>query len=183
MSNTMLTTTQKTIRNPMRSLILAGAAVFAFGAAAPTAAIAHDTTLSFDGFSFDKDEDLLEQLIELDTDDIDELREEMAEARAEIADAILEIEEAREEARSAPGGGAIIKVALNTASAVVTRTTNKAFKEVEKELARAERELADARQSVGEAEFAETTLAISVIREEIEEIKVSLSELTAAMKA
>ncbi len=183
MSNAVITTPLKTIGNPMRSLILAGAAVFTFAAAAPTAAIAHDSAISFDGFSFDDDKDLLEQLIELDADDIDELREEMAEAREEIADAILEIEEAREEARGAPGGGAIINVALNTASAVVTRTTNKAFKEVEKELARAERELADARETVGEAEFAETTMAISVIREEIEEIKVSLSELTAAMKA
>jgi chromosome segregation ATPase len=172
-----------TIANPLRSLAIAGAAIFAITMAAPTTAAAYDTNISFDGFSFNDDEDLLEQLIALDADDIEELREDMAEARADIRDAIADIEEAREEVRSAPGGAVIMKVALTTASAVVTKATGRAFRKVNHELDRAQRELADTRESVGEAEFTETTLAISVIREEIEAIKSTLSELTTAMKA
>ncbi|VAV98894.1 hypothetical protein MNBD_ALPHA05-267 [hydrothermal vent metagenome] len=172
-----------TIANPLRSLAIAGAAAFTVAIAAPTAAVAYDTNISFDGFSFNDDEDLLEQLIALDADDIEELREDMAEARADITDAIAEIEEAREEVKSAPGGAVIMKVALTTASAVVNTTTTRMFKKVTRELARVERELADKRESVGEAEFAETTLAIDVIREELAAIQASLIELTEAMKA
>ncbi len=172
-----------TIAKPMRGLAIAGAAIFAVAIAAPTTAAAYDANVSFDGFSLNEDEDLLEQLIALDADDIEELREEMAEARAEIRDAIAEIEEARQEVQSAPGGAAIMKVALTTASAVVKTTTSRAFKKVKRALARAEDELADMRESVGEAEFAETTLAIDVIREELAAIQASLTELTDAMKA
>ncbi len=172
-----------TITNPLHSFAIAGAAAFAFAIAAPTTAAAYDANISFDGFSLNDDEDLLEQLIELDADDIAELREEMAEARAEIRDAVAEIEEAREEVKSAPGGAVIMKVALKTASTVVTTTANRVFKKVARELDRVERELADTRESVGEAEFAETTLLISVIREEMEEIKAALVELTDAMRA
>ncbi|NOX82242.1 MAG: hypothetical protein GXP06_04500 [Alphaproteobacteria bacterium] len=168
---------------PLRSLAIAGAAAFTVAIAAPTTALAHDANISFDGFSFNDDEDLLEQLIALDADDIEELREEMADARVDIRDAIAEIEEAREEVKSAPGGAVIMKVALTTASAVVETTTSRAFKKVKRELARVERELADTRESVGEAEFAETTLAIDMIREELAAIQTSLAELTDAMKA
>ncbi len=172
-----------TIANPLHGLAIAGAAIFAITMAAPTTAAAYDANISFDGFSFNDDEDLLEQLIALDVDDIEELREEMAEARADITDAIAEIEEAREEVKSAPGGAVIMKVALTTASAVIKTKTSRMFKKVTRELARVERELADKRESVGEAEFAETTLAIDVIREELAAIQASLIELTEAMKA
>ena len=183
MSHTISNASGRMVETTFRSIMLAGVAAFTISAAAPTAALAHDADVSFNGFSFDGDEDLLRQLIELDASDIAELREEMAEAREEIAEAVLEIAEAREEASAAPGGAAIVNVALSAASIAVTQTTNKAFKDAEKHLARAERELDDARQSVGEAEFAETTMAIRVIREEIAEIKIALSELTNAMKA
>ncbi len=168
---------------PLRDLIIASTAAFTVAIAAPTTAVAYDANISFDGFSLNDDEDLLEQLIALDADDIEDLREEMAEARAEIRDAIAEIEQAREEVKSAPGSAVIMKVALTTASAVVKTTTSRAFKKVKHELARAEGELADTRESVGEAEFAETTLAIGVIREELAAIQISLTELTEAMKA
>ncbi len=177
------TTFEKFKAGAGRNLLLASAAVFAVSAAAPTTAVAHDRDFSFNGFSFDDDDDLLEQLIELDGDDIDELREEMAEAREEIAEAILEIEEARLEASAAPGGAIIVNAALSAASTVVSITTNKAFREVLQELDSAEQELMASREAVGEAEFIETHLAIIVIREEIASIKDALSELTSAMRA
>ncbi len=167
---------------PLRSLAIAGVGAFTIAIAAPTAAVAYDTNISFGGFSFNNDEDMIEQLIALDADDIDQLREEMAEARADIRDAIAEIKDAREEVKSAPGGAVIMKVALTTASAIIKRKTRRMFKKVTRELARAEGELADRRESVGEAEFAETTLAIDVIREELAAIQASLIELTEAMK-
>jgi len=170
-------------RAPIMKMISIGVAVFAFTAAAPMTANAHGRDISINGLDFGDDEDLLEQLIELDADGIQEIREEMADAREEIADAILEIEDAREEVREAPGGAVIMKIALGTASTVVTKATGKVFKEVKADLNDAASELEETRNAVGEAEYAETTLAISVLREEIAELEVALSELTDAMRA
>lgn len=170
------------IFKPTKNLIIIGAAAFAVCAAAPTAALAGDRSISINGWDFD-DEDLLERLIEMDADDIADLREEMAEAREEIADAILEIEDARKEARSAPGGEAIIKIALDAAEAVVSETTRAAFAEVRRELDRAARELSDIRGEISAEEFAETREAIAVIREELSSIEAALADLSAAMKA
>ena len=149
---------------------------------APMSAHAHDRHISINGIDFG-DDDLLEQLIELDDRDIDEIREEMADARDEIADAIVEIREAREEAKAAPGGAVIMKVALGTASVVVTRTTKKAFGKIRADLNDASKELETVKSDVGSEEYAETKRAIRVIRSELSQLEKSLEKLTAAMRS
>ncbi|GJL95057.1 MAG: hypothetical protein DHS20C05_14620 [Hyphococcus sp.] len=175
------------ITDPMRALMIAGAAALSVAVAVPTSAAAHDPDddheISFNGFSFDDDEDLLQQLIDMDADDIEEIRTEMADAREEIREAILEVEEAREEASETPGGGVIVKVALSAASATVSTATNIAFNRVEKKLKTAESDLHDQADEIGAEEVAETQLAINVIREEIGSLRVAISELIDAMKA
>ena len=170
-------------RPSLEKILIIGAAIFAVAAAAPSAAHARGTNISIDGLDFGDDEDLLEQLIEMDADDIQDLRDEMADARDEIADAILEIEDAREEVREAPGGAVIMKIALGTASTVVTKATGKVFKEVKADLNDAADELETVKDEIGDAEYQETKLAISVIREELAELEASLAELTGAMRA
>lgn len=170
-------------QHKFKKLIMIGAAIFAVAAAAPGAAYAHGNNISINGLDFGDDEDLLEQLIELDADGIEEIRVEMADAREDIADAILDIEEAREEAREASGGAVIMKIALGTAGTVVTKTTGKVFREIKADLNDAASELEETRGEVGEAEYAETTLAISVLREEIASLEAALDELTSAMRA
>ena len=167
----------------IEKLFMIGAAVFAVSVAAPGAANAHGDNISFNGLNFGDDEALLEQLIELDADDIDEIRVEMADAREDIADAIIEIEDAREEVREAPGGAVIMKIALGTASKVVTRTTDKVFEEITNDLDDAASELETVRVEIGDAEYNETKLAISVIREELAQLGAALDELTDAMRA
>lgn len=169
-------------RLTLRHALAALAASFAFVFAAPISASAHDN-FSFDGFSFDHDEDLLEDLVALDADDIDELRDEMREAQSDIKDAINDIREAREDVRDAPGGGAIMKVALSSASVIVSASTKSAFKEARRALERAEADLSDQRSALGEAEFAETTMAIEAIRDGIAGLEVALGELLAEMRA
>ena len=171
------------IFKPFTKMALVGAAVFAFATAAPTAASAHNDGITINGLSFGDDEDVLQQLIDMDADDIEELREEMADAREDIADAILDIEEAREDVKEAPGGAVIMKIALGTASKVVTKATGKVFYEVLTEISAAAEELETVRDEIGDAEYTETRLVISVLREEIASIEEAISELTAAMRA
>ena len=159
---------------------LAAMASFAI-VTAPMSAHAHDRHISINGIDFG-DDDLLEQLIDLDASDIDEIQEEMADARDEIAEAIIEIQEAREEVKAAPGGAVIMKVALGTASVVVTRTTKKAFGKIRSDLNEASDELETVKSDVGNEEYTETKRAISVIRSELSELEVSLEKLTAAMR-
>ena len=168
---------------PITKMAMVGAAVFAVAVAAPNAASAHNDGISINGLSFGDDEDVLQQLIDMDADDIEELREEMADAREDIADAILDIEEAREEVKEAPGGAVIMKIALGTASKVVTKATGKVFDEVLTEISAAAEELETVRDEIGDEEYAETRLAISVLREEIASLEDAISELTAAMRA
>lgn len=169
------------IIRPAQKFLIAGAAAFAL--AIPATANAGSMNVSFDGLDFDDDEDVLEQLIELDADDIDEIREEMADARQDIAEAIIEIEEARLEASDVPGGGAIVSAALKTASVIVSKAANEAFDEVEEELDDAERELDAVKSDLADGEYAETTMAIGVIREEIASMREALSDLVSAMRA
>ena len=92
----------------IRNTIMAGAAALSLGLLAPMGgASAHSFHLSFDDH-----EDLLEQLIELDADGIDDLRDELVEARAEIGEAIYEIQEAKEEVKGVPFGGMIARIAF-----------------------------------------------------------------------
>lgn len=86
---------------------IAGAAALALAAFAPlSGASAHDVHLHFNDH-----EDLLEQLIELDADGIEDLRDDFADAREDIADAIIDVEEAKEEVKEVPLGDMIATIA------------------------------------------------------------------------
>ena len=162
---------------PIRNALIAGAAVFSLGLAAP--ATAHDFDFDMD---IGDDEEFLEQLIELDANDIEDIRTDMAEAREDIREAIGEIEEARAEASETPGAGVIVSAALKTARVVVSATVNRALNKVDAALTRAEGGLNDTRASISADEYAETLLAISVIREELIGVQDALAELLDAMK-
>ncbi|MFQ5563907.1 MAG: hypothetical protein ACE5FO_10110 [Parvularculaceae bacterium] len=175
--------TRNGVQKTIGGLIVASAAFLAVSAGAPATAAAHDLTISALDIEFGDSEDLLEQLIELDADDIQELREEMAEALEEIDDAMDEIEDAREEAKSAPGGGAILKVAFGAASVAITESVDKAFEKVRSELDTAEGRLSEMKSTLGPEEFAETQEAIGVIRAGLADIEAALDELVAALNA
>lgn len=167
----------------LKTILVAGGALIGVALIAP-AASAHNTTLSFHHFSIgDDDEDLLDQLIELDAEDIADIREEMADAREDIRDAILDIEDAREEAKAAPGGKSIVNAALKAASAIVDSAVSEALDEVRSELDSAERRLPGRADEIGADEVAETQLAIDTIREEIVEVEAALEELLDVMRA
>ena len=161
-----------------RNFIFAAAALVALTAAAlfPSNASAHS-------YNFGDSEELLEDLIEMDADDIRDLREDLIDARADVADAIEDIEEAKEEVKEVPMGAFIANIAFRTASATVSASTNIAFNKVRKELKKAEAELTDRREELGEAEFTETKGAIKMIREEITELEYALDDLQRALKA
>ncbi|MEL7486574.1 MAG: hypothetical protein AAGJ87_05060 [Pseudomonadota bacterium] len=144
-------------------------------------AFAHDDkTVVINGVSF-SDDDFLQDLIDLDAEDIAELREEFADAKYDVLDAIEDIEEAREDVKGVPGGGMILKVAFGVASKTVSATTGEAFDEVRAALTDAEKELKTKRAEIGEAEFAETSEAIGFIRAGIGEVEIAIAQLTAAM--
>lgn len=150
--------------------------------AAPASAGLNFNSVSIGDLNFDDDREFFEQLVDLDADEIAEIREEMADARAEIADAIAEIADAREEVRSTPGAGAVLRTALGAASAIVEHAVKEAFDEVEAELVVAEGRLEDERSALGEDEYAETKQAIDVIRTEIASLDVAIDELIDAMR-
>ena len=159
-------------------------AAIAVAAPAATPAFAHDrdgSTIIVNGVNF-SDDDFLQDLIDLDADDIADLRDEFADAREEVLDAIQDIEEAREDVKGVPGGGVILKIAFGVASKTVSAATSEAFDEVRDALSEAEDELQDKREEVGEDEYDETSKAISVIRAGIADIEGALAELTAAMR-
>ena len=127
------------------------------------------------------EEDFLEDLIAMDAEDIAELRTEFAEARAEIAEAAGEIEEARREARSAPGGEMILKIAFAAASAATKSSVDGALAKVERAIDRAEKDLKTA--DVSDEERVETQLAIDTLRSEMAGLREALADLVAAMEA
>lgn len=163
-----------------KTLIISGAAALGLAFAAPAAIASDFVDISFDGLDFGE-EDFLQKLIEMDADDIADMRAEMADARAEILDAISEIQEARAEAEANPETRTVIEAALAAASAAVTSTTNSAFEKVRAELDEAEIELATT--DVSEEEKTETQGAIAAVREELAGIEAAVGELVAAMKA
>jgi chromosome segregation ATPase len=167
-----------------KTVLITGAAALTFAVAAP-AASAHDfDNISINGFNFDFDsEDLLQSLIEMDAEDIAEMRADLAEARVEIRDAIGEIADARAEADKNEELKPIILAALAEASKEVEGSVGEAFAEVRTELDRAESELSDLRSSLDEAEFNETKDLIAFLRSELVEFEVAVGELVAAMKA
>jgi DNA repair exonuclease SbcCD ATPase subunit len=154
---------------------IAGAA--AMGLALATPAAAHTHVLNFGD-----DEDLLEKLIEMDAEDIQDMREEFADAREDIKDAIGDVEEAREEARQAPGGGAIVKIAFTAARAATSGAVKTALSEVRDAVDDAEHDLA-AMNDISDEERVETQQAIDVLREELASLEVALEELLDALDA
>jgi len=161
----------------IRSLSLAGATTLALAVAPLGAANAHSFNLNIDDH-----EDLLEQLIELDAEGIEDLREELVDARAEIADAVVEIEEAKEEVKGIPFAGMVANIAFRVASVTVSKATESALDEVRTEMTKAERELDNRRTDLGEAEYAETQGAFAMVREELVHIEDALDDLMDALK-
>ncbi len=166
--------------NTAKTLIISGAAALGLAFAAPAAMAGDFVNISFDDLDFGE-EDFLQKLIEMDADDIADMRAEMADARAEIRDAIGEIEDARAEAEANPETRSVIEAALAAASAAVTSATNSAFEKVRAELDEAEIELATT--DVSAEEMTETQGAIAAVREELAGIEAAVGELVAAMKA
>ncbi len=175
--------TDKTKAHSIFGALSIGAAALILSVASPANAEVNFNHVSFDSFSFDEDEDFLEQLIELDADDIEDVREEMAEASVEIRDAITEIDDAREEVKAAPGGSAILEAALAIASSFAEKAMDEGFAEATTELDRVEDELHGMENELSAEEYAETQLAIDTIRSEMAEIEVALGELLETMKA
>lgn len=128
-----------------------------------------------------KDGDLLEQLIEMDASDIEEMRAEFAEARADIKEAIADIDDARAEVKGVPGGGVILKIAFATARSGASVAIDEAMADARKEVVRAERELKSA--DLDAAERAETEVALSTLREELDSLQAALEELIEALRA
>lgn len=127
------------------------------------------------------DGDLLQDLIEMDAADIEEMRNDFAEARADIKEAIGDIDEARDEVKGVPGGGVILKIAFATARSSASIAIDEALAEARKEIARAERDLKTA--DISAEERAETGLAISTLREELDTLQVALEDLIEALRA
>ncbi len=176
--------TEKGFFTVAKAALIAGGAMLAFTAATPAAVAGDISSISIDGLNFDFDnEDLLQSLIEMDADDIAEMREELAEARVEIRDAIGEIAEARAEAEDSDEARAILAVALSQASKSVEDSITEAFGEVRAELDRAEGELSGMKSTLSSAEYAETNDLIAFLRSELVEFEVAIAELVTAMKA
>lgn len=167
-----------------KTIMIAGGACVALAISAPPASAHGVDNISINGLNLNfGDEDFLQALIELDADDIAEMRAEFAEARQEIRDAIGEIDDARAEAAKSDEAKSILTVALSEASESVEEAASEAFNEVRAELDRAEDELADMRSSLSAEEFNETQEVIEFLRSELVEFEVALGELIAAMKA
>ena len=127
-----------------------------------------------------KDKDLLPQLIEMDADDIADMKEEFADARADIDDAINDIAEAKEEAKSAPGGAFFMKIAFAAARSATDTAITTALDKVFDALDRAQTDLKTA--DVSADERVETQLAIDTMRSELKSLRVKLDELVDAMR-
>ncbi len=161
-------------RIPAGGIVLAGLA--AFGMMLATPAMARDVVINVG-----KDRDLLEQLIELDREDIDELRAEFAEARADIAEAIGDITEAREDVKNVPGANIVVKIAFATARASISAAASEALGEVRTEIDKAEVALKAA--DVSDEERVETQDAINVLRTELDALETALGDLRDALRA
>ncbi len=166
-------------------LLAAGAAAFGLSIAAPAAYAGGLSDISIDLDSVDldlgDDEDFLQGLSDMDADDIEDFRSEMAEAREEIRDAISDVEEARREAMEEPESAGLVQAAFVAASAAVEASTGGIFEQVYAALDRAETTL-NGKADVSAAEVKETRYAINVMREELAGVEVALRDLLTAMK-
>lgn len=166
-----------------RNMIIASFAALTVTAAAPAAYAWHGDDVSIGDITFHDDEDLFEQLVALDPDDVDEIREELTEARAEIRDAIEEIEHAKAEIEGNSAGKTALRAALKIAAGVASRAADRAFERAHDEIKEAEARLEGAEESLGAAEYEETSMAISVISEELAMLEAAVEELFDAMRA
>lgn len=161
------------------------AAVAAMGLAATTPAFAHDDdhdSISFGSVHFDIDEDLLPQIVELDADEIEDLRVELADAREDISDAIADVDEAREDTKGIPGAGVIVKIAMSFAARVADETVSEVFGELRSELSVAETELKNTSDDYSAQEYQETLGAIKMMKSELTSIDHALEDLFEAMR-
>ncbi len=169
----------------MRALSLTNVLIAAFALAGAflvsSAAVAGEKEGREIVIDIGKDGDLLKQLIEMDADDIEDMRADFAEARADIKEAIGDIAEARKDVKGVPGGGVILKIAFATARSSASVAIDEALAEARKEVSRAERELKTA--DVSADERAETGVAISTLREELDSLEAALEELIEALRA
>lgn len=168
----------------MRALTMTNVLIAAFALAGAflvsSAAVAGEKRGREVVIDFGEDGDLLEQLIEMDAADIEEMRAEFAEARADIKEAIGDIDEARTDVKGVPGGGVILKIAFATARSSASIAIDEALAEARKEVSRAERDLKTA--DVSADERAETGVAISTLREELDSLEAALEELIEALR-
>jgi predicted nucleic acid-binding Zn-ribbon protein len=170
---------------PMRALSLSSF-IFAFAALAgvaliSTAAVAGESKGRDIVIDIGEDGELLEQLIEMDADDIADMRAEFAEARADIKEAIADVADARSDVKGVPGGGVILKIAFATARSSVSVAVDEALGDARREIDRAARDLKG--MDVSAEERAETEGAILTLREELDLLEVALEELMDALRA
>ncbi|MEZ5893204.1 MAG: hypothetical protein R3C58_08695 [Parvularculaceae bacterium] len=176
------------MRNPFNADLLkpfaaaGAAAALVFAAPAASAHDFGDLNISLNDLDFD-DEDLLPKLVEMDREDIADLRADMAEARKDIKEAIADVEKARKEAAATPETRTIVAAALAAAAVSVEEATGEVFEKVRAELARAETELNDTKANYSAEEYAETKDVIAAIREELSGLEVALGELITALNA
>lgn len=167
-----------------KAMIITGAAAFGLVLAAPAAHAGSFGDLSFNGVDFDIDsEDFLQNLIDMDAEDIAEMRADMAEARSDIKDAISEIEQARKDAGENPEAKKAVMAAMAAASDSVMDSAKEVFSKVRAALDKAETDLVSGKIEVSAEEIDETKLVIATLREELGGIEVALGELAAALKA
>jgi hypothetical protein len=156
----------------MKTLIAAVA--FSFAAANP--AFAADRN-----YEFVDNEEMLAELIELDADDIAEMRDELAEARVEIEEAIAEISAERAAIEDQPVfARAIMKIAFGFAGARIENEGLEAFDEALAALGEADAELKLA--AVSDEERAETQAAIDLLQTELPALRDLLARLGEAMR-
>ena len=168
----------------MRALSLSNLVVVLFALASAalisTAAVAGEKGERDLVINIGKEGDLLEQLIAMDAEDIEDMRSEFAEARADIKEAIGDIDEARADVKGVPGGGVILKIAFATARSSASIAIDEALADARREISRAERDLKSA--DVSADERAETAIAISTLREELDSLQAALEELIEALR-
>ena len=168
----------------MRRIALVGAAGLGFVGMSIAPVQARDWGhVSIGGLKIEDSEKFFDALVDLDADEIAEIRDDMKDAKSDIADAIDDVNEAREEVKDIPAGGAIFRLAVSAAAATVDITGKTVFKDLRIALDGAEKRLVEARSDVGEAEYEETLGAITDFRKGATEIEASLDELLEAMRS
>ena len=132
---------------------------------------------------FDNPDRMLDLLIDMDARDISNLQKDLRDVRIEIVEAIDEIEAVKVEEFDEPGMRTIARVAVKSASAAVSNGTRDVLRQAYGTLDQTTRLLDERRSDIDEAEFNETSGALSMIRGELGQIEVALSDLVAAINS